>query len=131
VTTSPEHAHLLDAHGERDAGAPGLDRVDALIDRRRARGAGVLHPGHRRESHVVIELKDQRSREFLAVHAAVEGAEIDLVDVRGRDPRVVDGLARGAGDQTLQVNVVETAEAGVAPAHDTGGHDGSSGNGRY
>ena len=53
---------------------------------------------------------------------AAEIADIDRIDVGKADAGMLDRLAGGAGDQRLEIVVLELAEAGMGEADDRG-HD--------
>ena len=93
--------HLLDADDEHRAGAPRLDRLDRLMHRGRAGGAGILDAGRRLEAEGVARLEHQGGREVLRREAGVEVAEHDLVDVLRPDPGMVERLAAHAHDEAL------------------------------
>ena len=117
-----ELGHLLDADHQHAARLAGVDRVHPLVDRRRSGGAGVFHPGRRLEAQIVVRLEDQRGRKFLAHEAPIAVSDIDLVDVGGRDPRILQRAQRDLGDQRFEVAVFMLAEFRVGPAHDACGH---------
>ena len=79
--------HLLDADHQHEPRLPGGDAPQPLMDRGRAGGAGVLDPGRRLEAKSRIGLQHERAGKILANEAAVEVAEIDVVDVGRRDAR--------------------------------------------
>src|SRR5262249_44459401 len=108
-----------------------LDRIEALVDRRRARGAGVLDPRRRLEAEPGVGLEDQRGRKLLAHETRIHGADEDLVDLRGLEPRVMDRLARDLRDQRLDILVLVLAELAVGPADDAGGHGASRSQGEF
>ena len=114
--------HLLGADHEHEAGAPGIDRPDALAHRRRAGGAGVLHARRRLEAEAVVGLQDQARRKVLGREAAVEMAEQDFVDILRTDPGMLQRLDRHLADQAFQRLAFELAEPGMSPAHDACGH---------
>ncbi len=114
--------HLLDADREDEARALGGDRVQALIDRGRAGGAGILDPRRALEAQRRIELQHQRGGKFLAREAAIEGAEINLVDVGGRDAGILQRVARDADDERFDILALELAEFRMGPSDDAGGH---------
>src|SRR5438876_39591 len=81
---------------EQDAGGLRSDGTQALMHRRRAGCAGILHPRGALEAQVVGGLEYQRSRKILLREARVEVAEHDLVDVGWRDSGIgqrIDGNA--------------------------------------
>ena len=82
----------------------GLERVQALMHRRRAGGAGVLHPRRALEAQVGRGLQHQRGGEILRREAGVEMAEHDLVHVGGRDAGVGQRVGRDPHDQALDAS---------------------------
>ena len=113
--------HLLDADHEHEARAARADRRHALVDRRRARGAGVLHVGGRREAHRVVHLQRQRGGEGLVAEPP-GGAHDDLVHVRRPDAGIGERRPRGLQRQRFRVGVRALAERGVAPTDDADTH---------
>ena len=83
--------------------ARGRDRAQALMDRGRAGGAGVLDPGRGLEAQGRVGLQHERAGEVLGDEAAVEVAEPDLVDLGGLEAGIGDGRGRGLDDQALDV----------------------------
>jgi hypothetical protein len=118
--------HLFHADHQDEAGFFRLDGLQPLVDRRRARGAGVLDVGRRLEAQAIVELQHQGSGKALRRKALVEGAEQDLVDLPGADPGVVQRLGRHLADEGFRVLAFVLAEGRVAPADDAGGHVGLS-----
>ena len=113
--------HFLDADDEYEAGIPGADRGHALMDRRAARGAGVLDIGCRREAHRIVELQRQRRGKGLLRQAA-RAADDDLVDVPGADARIGERRRRRFEHQRLDVGLGARAECRMAPTDDTCAH---------
>ena len=123
-TFAPETSrHLLDADDERQPRLAGGDRVQPLMDRRRAGGAGVLDPRRRLEAKAGIGLEHERGRKLLADKPAVHRAEIDRVDIGRRDPGIGQGGLRDLDDQLLDVFAFVLAEFAVRPADDAPAHD--------
>ena len=119
---SGDFGHLLDADDERQPRLAGGDRVQSLMDRGRAGGAGVLDPRRRLEAKRGIGLKHQRGGKLLANKAAVHRAEIDRVDVGCADPGIGQGRLRHLDDQRLDVPALVLAEFAVRPADDAPAH---------
>ena len=114
--------HLFDADHQHDARAPRLDRGDALVDRRRSGGAGILDPRRRFETKRIIGLQHKRSREILLHESAAEMPHQDLVDVGRCEPCVGDGLHRHLTDEGFEIEPLALAEFSVRPTNDTGCH---------
>src|SRR6185437_4198127 len=85
--------HLFDANYEHDTRGPGLDRLDALMDRRGARGTGVLYPCRRLEAQLWRGLQDQRGGKILRGETRVKVPKHDLVDILGANPGIREGSA--------------------------------------
>ena len=81
--------HLLGADHQHDAGRIGVDGADALPDRRRSGGAGVLDARRRLEAQPVVGLQHQAGGEILRRKAGIEMAEHDLVDLVRADAGMV------------------------------------------
>ena len=96
ATATPDACVIFSTPMTRAVSArPASDGPDALVDRRRAGGAGVLDPGHgpppqpgRRTGKRRRGGEQERERR----QAAVEGADDDLVHLLGADPGVQEGL---------------------------------------
>ena len=117
--------HLLDTDDEHDAGLPRGNGVDALMDRGRAGGAGVLDPRRRGEAQIAARLQHQRGREVLLHEAGIELAEINGVDVTRLDAGVGQRLGGDVGNHGLDIQILVLRELQVVPADDAGGHGGS------
>ncbi len=114
--------HFLDADDQHDARFLRGDGIQALINRGRAGGAGILDARGALEAQRRIELQHQRGRKILAHEAAVEGADIDLVDIGGRKAGVPDRRGGDGDDHLLDIDAVMLAEFAVRPADHAGRH---------
>ncbi len=85
----------------------------------RAGGAGVFHPGRRLEAQVRIGIEGEGGGKALLFEAA-EITDIDGVDVGEVEAGVLDRLARGPGDEVLQLHVLQLAEFRMRPTDDRG-----------
>ena len=85
--------HLLDTDHQHRAGALRLDRLDALMDRGRAGGAGVLDPGRGLETELVARPEEyEEAVKSCGEKPALKCPSDDLVDVLGADPRMGERL---------------------------------------
>src|SRR5712691_8033964 len=114
--------HLLGTDHQHDARGPGGDRLEALVHRGRAGGAGILDPARALEAQIGRSLQHQRGGKILRREAGVEMAEHDLVDVARLDPGIGQRLARDPDDQALDRLAFEAPELRVRPAHDASRH---------
>ena len=119
---SGDFGHLFDTHDERQPCAPRGDRIKPLMDRCRAGGTRVFDARCRLEAKTGIGLKDQGGGEFLADKAAVHRAEIDGVDIGGRDAGIGQGGLRHLDDQRLDVPALVLAKFAVRPTDDATTH---------
>ena len=113
--------HLLHAHDEGDAAAPGAEEVQRAMDGGGAGGAGILEAGGGPEAQLRHRLEDQRGREVLLLEAVVVGAEEDRIHLMRLDAGIGDGLAGDEADQRLGVGrLLQLAEPAMRPADDGG-----------
>jgi hypothetical protein len=82
----------------------------------RAGGARVLVARCRFEAKAGNVVEDKRRREVLIQEAAIEGADVNRVDLLGGEARIVERGLRHLGQQNFGVDVIEFAELGVSPA---------------
>ena len=114
--------HLLDPDDERKARTLRRNRVEPLVHRGRAGGAGILDPGRSLEAQIGRGLQHQRRGEILRREARVEMAEHDLVDFARPNAGIHQRLARDPHDQAFDRLTLKLPEAGVRPSDDAGGH---------
>jgi hypothetical protein len=88
----------------------------------RAGGASILDPCRRLEAKGRIGLEHERRREVLLHEAAIEVAEIDLVDLLRPHPGIRERRRRRLHDQALDVAALVLAEGQMPPADDAGCH---------
>jgi hypothetical protein len=91
--------HLFDADYEHDARCHGRDGLQPLVDRGRAGGAGILHPGRPLEAQVRRGLQDQRSGKVLGREPGIEMPQQDFIDLTGGDAGIGQRAGRGTDDQ--------------------------------
>ncbi len=114
--------HLLDPDHQHDPRRTGGDRVQPLMHRGRAGGAGILHPGGALEAQISRGLQHQRRGEILVREPGIEVTQHDLVDVARPDPGVAERLLRDPDHQALDRLSLEASELGMGPTHDASRH---------
>jgi len=112
--------HLLGAHHQHGPGLASLQRVDAGMDRRRPRGAGILSAHRRGEAQLRKGLKDQRRGEAVGDEARVEMPQKHRVDIAGRDAGLGYRFPRDLDDQLFKA-LVQPPELAVARPDDADG----------
>ncbi|MNC41692.1 hypothetical protein D3C75_904670 [compost metagenome] len=94
--------HLLGPDDQGDVARACAQPLDRLIQRRRARGAGVLDIGHGDAGQAQRAQGDLAAHRVLALQHGLAGVgEPRRLDVADLSPRVGQGLAHGLGGQAL------------------------------
>ena len=115
--------HFFGADHQRDPGTTGRDRIDRGIQRRGTGSASIFDAGGGLPAQAVVGLQQQRRTKNVGHETAVQIAQPQRIDFVRHDASIGDRIARDAGDQGFQVELVEAAKRRMRPADDTSTHD--------